>query len=63
MYNKYKKTHQNEHQGNNIVTIILAVGLIVCFLATIGYNTYISATKEKIEVHTQNSNFNTTQNN
>lgn len=42
--------------GNNAVTIILAVGLIVCFLATIGYNTYISYTNGKIEVQTQNSN-------
>lgn len=45
------------------VTIILAVGMIVCFLATIGYNTYISLTKEKIEVQALNSNFNTTQQN
>lgn len=58
-----KKRNQNETSNNNIVTIILAVGLIVCFLATIGYNTYFSFTNEKIEVQTQNSNFYATQNN
>ncbi|MCI8486991.1 MAG: hypothetical protein HFJ20_08110 [Clostridia bacterium] len=50
-------------RNTDTVTIILAVGIIVCFLATIGYNTYISLTKEKIEVKTLNSNFNTTQQN
>ena len=47
-------------RNTDLVTIILALGMIVCFLATIGYNTYIFCTKEKIEVQTQNSNFNTT---
>lgn len=47
-------------RNTDLVTIILALGMIICFLATIGYNTYISCTKEKIEVQTQNSNFNTT---
>lgn len=50
-------------RNTDSVTIILAVGMIVCFLATIGYNTYISLTKEKIEVQAQNSNFNTTNQN
>lgn len=43
-------------RSTDTVTIILAVGMIVCFLATIGYNTYISYAKGKIEVQTQNSN-------
>lgn len=51
------------YRRNDTITIILAVGLIVCFLATIGYNTYISFTKEKIEVQALNSNFNTTKQN
>jgi len=44
--------------NDNIISIILAVGLILCFLATIGYNTYINVTKERIEVTSTNSNSN-----
>jgi len=39
------------------ISITLVVGVIICFLAVIGYNTYISVTQEKIEVQTVNSNF------
>ena len=40
-----------------IALIIVCVGIVILALAAFGYNTYISATKEKIEVHAQNSNF------
>ncbi len=40
-----------------IALIVLCIGIIILALAAVGYNTYISATKEKIEVHAQNSNF------
>lgn len=41
-----------------ILSITLVVGFIVCFLAVVGYNSYIKY-KDKhkeIEVHTKNSN-------
>lgn len=37
--------------------IIVCVGIFILALAAFGYNTYISASKEKIEVQAQNSNF------
>lgn len=40
-----------------IVAIILALGMFIGLLACLGYTTYISVSKEKIEVHTQNFNF------
>lgn len=39
-----------------IVAIILAVGLIICFLAVLGYNFHLTYSKEKIEVRAENSN-------
>ena len=41
-----------------IISILLAIGLIVCFLAVLEYNTYIKYTDQdkKIEIHTENSN-------
>ena len=38
--------------------IILSVGVVICLLASIGYNTYISYTEndKKIEVRAENSN-------
>ena len=36
--------------------IITIVGMTIYGLAHLGYNTYISATKEKIEVRAENSN-------
>lgn len=43
-----------------IVAIILSLGLIVCFLAVLGYNFHLTYTKEKIEVRSENSNSNQT---
>ena len=42
-----------------IVSIILALGFSVCFLAIIGYNTYLKYQDKhkKIEVHAENPNF------
>ena len=41
-----------------IISMILAFGFILCFLAIIGYNTYIKYQDEhkKIEVRAENSN-------
>lgn len=41
-----------------IALVLLIVGIILCFLASLGYNTYIkySDDNKKIEVHAQNSN-------
>lgn len=38
------------------VSVVLAVGFALCFLASLGYNTYITYTGKKIEVRTENSN-------
>ena len=43
-----------KYLGKALLSVIL--GIIVCFLATIGYNTYISISQEKIEVQATNSN-------
>jgi len=40
-----------------IISLALVIGITLCFLAVIGYNTYISVTQEKIEVQATNSNF------
>ena len=37
-------------------SLALIIGITMCFLAVIGYNTYISFSQEKIEVQTANSN-------
>lgn len=44
-------------------SIILVIGIVICFLAVLGYNTYIKYTDQdkKIEVHAQNSNSTTLQ--
>lgn len=36
--------------------ISLIIGMVVCFLASLGYNTYIKYSDKKIEVHAENSN-------
>ena len=36
--------------------IALIVGIVLCFLASLGYNTYIKLSDEKIEVQATNSN-------
>lgn len=38
--------------------ILLIIGIVICFLASLGYNTYIKYhnIKKKIEVRTQNTN-------
>ena len=43
-----------KYLGRALLSVIL--GIIVCFLATIGYNTYVSVSQEKIEVQATNSN-------
>lgn len=42
------------------ISVFLAIGFGVCFLAFIGFNTYFKFQDKdkKIEVHTENSNFN-----
>ena len=41
-----------------IISILLVLGFIVCFLANLGYNTYFEYSNEnkKIEVRAENSN-------
>lgn len=39
-----------------IALILLIVGMILCFLANLGYNTYIDWSKKEIEVRAENSN-------
>lgn len=39
-----------------IALITLIVGIVLCFLASLGYNTYMKFTKKEIEVHAENSN-------
>ena len=36
--------------------ICLIVGIVLCFLASLGYNTYIKYSDKKIEVRAENSN-------
>ncbi len=36
--------------------LVVVIGIVLYGLASLGYNTYISVTKEKIEVHAENSN-------
>lgn len=40
--------------GRALLAVI--IGIVICFLTTIGYNTYISISQEKIEVQAMNSN-------
>lgn len=46
-----------KYLGKSLLAVI--IGIIICFLATIGYNTYISVSQEKIEVNASNINSNT----
>ena len=39
-----------------ITSIVLVIGIVICFLASLGYNTYINYSDKKIEVRTENSN-------
>ena len=43
-----------------IALICLIVGIVLCFLASLGYNTYLKFQDrpKKIEVHAENSNSN-----
>ncbi len=45
-----------KYLGKSLLAVI--IGIIICFLATIGYNTYISISQEKIEVNASNINSN-----
>lgn len=36
--------------------IALIIGIVLCFLASLGYNTYIRWSQKEIEVHAENSN-------
>ena len=40
--------------GRALIALIL--GMVVCFLASLGYNTYIKYSDKKIEVQAENSN-------
>lgn len=44
-----------------IVSIILALGMVICFLALLGYKFKGTYSKEKIEVSTTDSNSNDTE--
>ena len=37
-------------------SLALVIGMVICFLASLGYNTYVKYTDKKIEVRTENSN-------
>lgn len=37
-------------------SLALVIGMVICFLASLGYNTYVKYTDKKIEVQTTNSN-------
>lgn len=39
-----------------ISLIALIIGIVLCFLASLGYNTYIRFSQKEIEVHAENSN-------
>ena len=41
-----------------IVSIILSMGFVICFLALLGYKFHGAYSKEKIEVSTEDSNLN-----
>lgn len=36
--------------------IVLIIGIVLCFLASLGYNTYIRFSQKEIEVQATNSN-------
>jgi len=38
--------------------ILLIIGIVLCFLASLGYSTYIKCSNKKIEVRAKNSNQN-----
>ena len=40
--------------------ILLIIGIVLCFLASLGYSTYIKCSNKKNEVHAENSNKNDT---
>ncbi len=44
-----------KYLGRSLIALI--VGIVLCFLASLGYNTYIKLSSEKIEVQSENSNF------
>ena len=46
-----------KYLGKSLLAVIIVI--IICFLATIGYNTYISVSQEKNEVNASNINSNT----
>lgn len=37
-------------------SLALVIGMVICFLASLGYNTYVKYTDKKIEVQATNSN-------
>lgn len=37
-------------------SLALVIGIVICFLASLGYNTYVKSSSKKIEVHATNSN-------
>lgn len=41
-------------------SIILVIGIVICFLAVLGYNTYIKYTDQDKKIEVQAQNFNST---
>ena len=37
-------------------SLALVIGIVICFLASLGYNTYVKYSSKKIEVQAMNSN-------
>lgn len=60
---RIKDTKENTSIKSNytalsIVAVVAIVTISICFLSLIGFNSQVSVSKEKIEVTTQNSNSN-----
>lgn len=41
-------------------SIVLVIGIVICFLAVLGYNTYIKYTDQDKKIEVQAQNFNST---
>ena len=49
---------KSNYTALSIVAVVAIVAISICFLSLIGFNSQVSVSKEKIEVTTQNSNSN-----
>ena len=43
-----------KYLGRALISLI--IGIVICFLASLSYNTYIRFSQKEIEVHAENSN-------